>query len=266
MKKDTIRIATYNVHKCRGLDGRVRPERIAEVLGEIDADIMALQEVISEPDRRGGDDQAGFLAREMGLKFVLGETRRRNGRPYGNLLLSRFPIRAVANYDISAPGREPRGCLRADLGVDRYTPPHTFTVPVRPSDREARHRAPRLPAPPTLGHPWLNGPSIVLGVLNEWPRGRAPRLLAARLKTVDVRAHLGHRRTYPGILPLVYLDHIYFDPHFEVKKLELHRTSTALVASDHLPLVAEMRMLHHSDSGHHHHTHPAEARHHSRVA
>jgi endonuclease/exonuclease/phosphatase family metal-dependent hydrolase len=270
MKKETIRIATYNVHKCRGLDGRVRPERIAEVLGEIDADILALQEVVSAPDRRGGDDQAGFLAREMGLKFVLGETRRRNGRPYGNLLLSRFPIRAVANYDISAPGREPRGCLRADLGIDRATTLHIFNVHLGTSYFERRHQARRLIGPSILGHPWLNGPRIVLGDFNEWTRGLATRLLAARLKTVDIRAHLGSRRTYPGILPLLYLDHIYFDPHLEVKKIELHRTATALVASDHLPLVAEMRLLHTGDNGHHqqhhHHASSAESRHHSRVA
>ncbi len=266
MKKDTIRIATYNVHKCRGLDGRVRPERIAEVLGEIDADILALQEVISAPDRRGGEDQAGFLAKEMGLKFVLGETRRRNGRPYGNLLLSRYPIRAVANYDISAPGREPRGCLRADLGIDRNTTIHIFNVHLGTSYFERRHQARRLISSSILGHPWLNGPRIVLGDFNEWTRGLASRLLAARLKTIDVRAHLGSRRTYPGILPLLYLDHIYFDRHFEVKKLELHRTKAALVASDHLPLVAEMRLLRTGDNSHHHHAHPAEARHHSHVA
>lgn len=243
MKKDTIRIATYNVHKCRGLDGRVRPERIAEVLGEINADILALQEVISAPDRRGGEDHAGFLGHEMGLKFVLGETRRRNGRPYGNLLLSRFPIRAVANYDISAPGREPRGCLRADLSIDHDVVLHVFNVHLGTSYFERRHQARRLIGPSILGHPWLNGPRIVLGDFNEWTKGLATRLLGAQLHTANIREHLGRRRTYPGVLPLLHLDHIYFDKHFEVKKLELHRTPTALVASDHLPLVAELQLL-----------------------
>jgi endonuclease/exonuclease/phosphatase family metal-dependent hydrolase len=269
MRKDTIRIATYNVHKCRGLDGRVRPERIAEVLGEIDADILALQEVISAPDRRGGEDQAGFLAKEMGLKFVLGETRRRNGRPYGNLVLSRYPIHAVANYDISAPGREPRGCLRADLGIDRNTTIHVFNVHLGTSYFERRHQARRLIGSSILGHPWLNGPRIVLGDFNEWTRGLASRLLTARLKTIDVRAHLGSRRTYPGLLPLLYLDHIYFDRHFEVKKLELHRTKAALVSSDHLPLVAELRLLHAGDNDfhhHHRHAHSTGAHHHSHAA
>ena len=261
MRKDTIRIATYNVHKCRGMDGRVRPGRVAEVLEEIGADIMALQEVVSAPDG-GRDDQASFLAKEMGLKFVLGETRWRNGRPYGNLLLSRFPIHAVANYDISAPGREPRGCLRADLALDRGTLLHVFNVHLGTSYFERRHQARRLVGPSILGHSWLNGPRIVLGDFNEWTRGLATRLLVSQLKHADIRLHLGHRRTYPGMLPLLSLDHIYFDRHFELHGLELHRTSKALVASDHLPLVAELRLVHKSDakparSAEQHHHSPA---------
>ncbi len=243
MRRDAIRIATYNIHKACGLDGRVRPGRIAEVLGEIDADVVALQEVVSAPHGRRGEDQAGFLAREMGLKSVLGETRRRNGCHYGNLVLSRFPIRAVANYDISATGREPRGCLRADLGLAGDTVLHIFNVHLGTSYFERRHQARRLVGPSILGHPWLSGPRIVLGDFNEWTRGLATRLLAARFKAADPRAYLGRRRTYPGVLPLLHLDHIYFDRHFDLRNLELHRTPTALVASDHLPLIAELRLV-----------------------
>lgn len=251
MKRDIIRIATYNVHKCRGMDGRARPERIAEVLGEIDADIVALQEVISAPDGRGHEDQAGYLGHKTGLKYVLGETRRRQGRPYGNLLLSRFPIRAVANYDISAPGREPRGCLRTDLGIDRNIVMHVFNVHLGTSFFERRLQARRLVGPSILGHPWLNGPRIVLGDFNEWTRGLASQLLAARLSAVDLRSHLGRKRTYPGLLPVLQLDHIYFDRHFEVRKVELHRTPKSLVASDHLPLVAELKLVPGADGDRH---------------
>lgn len=261
MKKDTLRIATYNVHKCRGLDGRIRPERIAGVLAEIDADILALQEVVSAPDSKWHGDQAAFLAEQLRLKFVLGETRRRLGRPYGNLVLSRFPIRAVANYDISAPGREPRGCLRADLGIDRSTVLHVFNVHLGTSYFERRHQARRLLGPSILGHPWLSGPRIVLGDFNEWTRGLATRLLAERLHCADIRKQAGRRRSYPGFLPLLHLDHIYYDRHVELKGLRLHRTPKAVVASDHLPLVAEFRLLPllPSDNGHsaeHSSTHP----------
>ena len=58
----TLRIATYNIHRCRGIDGRTRPERIAAVLRDIDADVIALQEVIG-PGPHGRRPRRGDSAR-----------------------------------------------------------------------------------------------------------------------------------------------------------------------------------------------------------
>jgi len=115
-----VRVATYNIHKSRGLDWRVRPDRIVEVLREIDADIVALQEVVRAPNVRG-EDQARFIATELGYQSCFGENRRVDGAPYGNLLLSRFHMRASRNHDISTDGRERRGCLRADIAIGDTT-------------------------------------------------------------------------------------------------------------------------------------------------
>jgi endonuclease/exonuclease/phosphatase family metal-dependent hydrolase len=71
-------------------------------------------------------------------------------------------------------------------------------------------------------------------------RGLATQMLSQRLKSIDLRAHLRRRRTYPGVFPLVHLDHIYYEGKVEVARLELPRTRLALLASDHLPLVAEL--------------------------
>ena len=115
-----IRIVTYNIHKCRGLDGRVQPVRIVEVLRNIDADIIALQEVLSVPGKPERD-QARFIATELGFNFCLGENRRLHGGAYGNLLLSRFPMRNSENHDITTEKREQRGCLRTDIDLtDNY--------------------------------------------------------------------------------------------------------------------------------------------------
>src|SRR5574337_1995179 len=110
----TLRIATYNIHKCRGLDQRVRPRRIAQVLGELDADIVALQEVVGQGSHTH-EDQTRYVAETLGYHPAFGENRRHNGGAYGNLLLSRFPIIRSRNYDITTRGREPRGVLRADV-------------------------------------------------------------------------------------------------------------------------------------------------------
>ena len=67
-------------------------------------------------------------------------------------------------------------------------------------------------------------------------------MLSERLQSIDLRKHLSRRRTYPGVFPVLHLDHIYYDGKVEVEKLELPRTRLALMASDHLPLVAELRV------------------------
>ncbi|MFB3915488.1 MAG: endonuclease/exonuclease/phosphatase family protein [Terriglobales bacterium] len=235
-----LRILTYNVHKCRGLDGRVRPARIVEVLHEVGADIIALQEVLSADGARE-QHQARFIAAELGFYFCLGENRRLNGGAYGNLLLSRFPLHRIQNHDISIGRREPRGCLRADIQF-MDTTLHVFNVHLGTSFLERRHQARRLLSPAILHNRELHGARIVLGDFNEWTRGLTSQLLCAHFESADVRTHLRRSRTYPGPLPFLHLDHIYFDRALKMERLTLHRSRTALIASDHLPLVADFRL------------------------
>src|ERR1700757_4401803 len=108
-----MRIVTYNIHKGRGMDGRVSIKRIADVLSELDADIIALQEIFSRSDSKEG--QVEMLASELGMKSAFGCTRRHLGRPYGNALLSRWPIVASCGLDLTWAHHERRGCIRADL-------------------------------------------------------------------------------------------------------------------------------------------------------
>jgi len=243
-----MRIVTYNVHKCRGLDRRVRPARIASVLREIDADIIALQEVLSVGGAAREMDQARFIAEELGYDYCIGENRRLGGGAYGNVILSRLPWRHVYNYDITWRGRERRGCLRVDIetgvssgGVVAGGLLHLFNVHLGTAYIERRHQARQLVGDRILGSAELTGARVVLGDFNEWTRGLATRLLTEHLESADVRLHLHRARTYPGALPLVHLDHIYFDPALELAQLTLHKSRTALVASDHLPLVADFR-------------------------
>jgi len=74
--RPSLRIVTYNVHKCRGVDRRVRPDRIVEVLRELRPDIVALQEVVSLEGGSREEDQARFVAGELGFHFAFGENRR----------------------------------------------------------------------------------------------------------------------------------------------------------------------------------------------
>ena len=237
-----VRVATYNIHKSRGLDWRVRPDRIVEVLREIDADIVALQEVVSAPNVQR-EDQARFIATELGYHSCFGENRRVDGAPYGNLLLSRFHMRASRNHDISTDGRERRGCLRADIAIGETTL-HVFNVHLGTSFFERRRQGQMLVSREILQRYDLAGPRLILGDFNEWTRGLTSRLLAGHLESPDLRRHLPRSRTYPGVLPFLHLDHMYFDRSLKLEQLILHRSRTALVASDHLPLVADFRTSH----------------------
>ena len=236
-----IRIATYNVHKCRGLDRRVQPERIAEVLGEIDADVVALQEVLSIEGATPADHQARFIAGRLGMAYHIGENRRLLGGAYGNVVLSRLPIGAARNYDISVQRREQRGCLRADVEVGTGEWLHVFNVHLGTAFIERRHQARKLIDTEILHNEELRGPRVMLGDFNEWTRGLASRLLAEHLESLDLRLHTRRRRSYPGVFPLLHLDHIYYDGALKLQGVSIHKSRTALVASDHLPLVADFQ-------------------------
>lgn len=227
-----MRVVTYNVHKCRGLDGRTSAARIAEVLGEVEADVIALQEVMGH--------QAEAIAAHLKMDFALGENRQHRGYGYGNMVLSRHPIRTSRNYDLSVHGREERGCLRADVDVEGAVL-HVFNVHLGTAFIERRVQGRKLVAPELLNDTELERPRIVMGDFNEWTQGLATRLLRQHLESVDVRTHLQRSRTYPGLLPFLHLDHIYYDPVLQLERLLLCRSRKALVASDHLPLIGEFR-------------------------
>ena len=234
----SFRIATYNIHKCKGMDTRVSPQRIADVLSEVDADIIALQEVVSIEHSSLDKNQAHFIAKELGFEYSLGENRMHDGGRYGNVTLSRFPIQEHKNFDITVEGREPRGCLHADvrLGEDRLV--HIYNIHLGTSFFERRKQVKYLLSDTILSRDHASA-RIMLGDFNEWTHGLTSRLLKAHFRSSDLRQHLGSNRTYPGILPLLHLDHIYYDEHLRLAKAFVHKTRSAMLASDHLPLVAD---------------------------
>ena len=238
----SFRVATYNTHKCRGMDGRIRPVRVAEVLRELDADVIALQEVVSLTGGRREQNQAQYLADAVGFEFRIGETRKLRGAAYGNVLLSRLPLKQVEVYDLTASRREPRGCMRCDLEIAHGKIVHVFNVHLGTGYLERRKQAHMLMSRDVLLSPALKHPRLVLGDFNEWTRGLVSRMLQQEFESVDIQLHLNRRRTYPGVLPLMHLDHMYFDRDLALEEFLLHRSRMALVASDHLPLVAEFRV------------------------
>src|SRR4051812_7441766 len=238
----SIRVATYNVHKCRGMDRHVDAVRIADVLRELNADVIALQEVIADTSGEPARNQPEFIASMLsGYTVYFGEARKHLGAPYGNAVLSRAPVAKSQVYDLTRKGRERRGCLRVDVDCGGQVL-HIFNVHLGTSFFERRHQGRKLISTDVLKSAELKSPSVVVGDFNEWTRGLASRLMSDHYKSVEARLHLNRRKTYPGVLPLLTLDHFYFDERLELVSAELVRTKLAKAASDHLPIVAEFRI------------------------
>ncbi len=226
-----LRIATYNVHKCKGIDWRVSPQRTAEVICELKADLLAAQEILYS--------QAETISDHLQLPFTFGPARKHAGEWYGNAVFTSLPVISHDCFDLTVPMREPRQCLRVTI---RHGPKpiHFFAVHLGTSFLERREQARKL-----LSHvlePLNSGPKFVAGDFNEWTRGLATQMLSRQLRSADVAIHLKRRSTYPGVFPLLHLDHIYYDPVFQLREMHLHRTRLALLASDHLPLLAEFEL------------------------
>ena len=233
-----FRIATYNIHKARGIDGRTRVERILRVLREVNADIIALQEVLNHEGRTAEDHQACYLADHLGYCYSMGETRKHGEAVYGNVTLSRWKFERSNSIDLSVEGREPRGALRTDIRVGGETL-HVFNVHLGTGVRERQAQA-RLIDQHLLQRLGVSGHRIVMGDFNDWNHGLVTRTLSREFHLTDLAEHVPRTRAYPALLPLLHLDHIYLDHELEIEKARFHRNRRSLVASDHLPLVADV--------------------------
>ena len=233
-----FRIATYNIHKGRGMDGRVRIERILKVLREVEADIVTLQEVTNHQERRPEEHQARYLAEQLGYFYSVGETRKHREAAYGNVTLSHWKFEAVSHINLSVAGREPRGALRTDIRVGNEML-HIFNVHLGTAVRERRTQA-RLIDQHLLKALDVSGHRIVMGDFNDWNHGLVSKTLSSEFHLTDLAQHLPRTRAYPALLPLVHLDHIYLDHELKIDKARFHRNRLSLVASDHLPLVADV--------------------------
>ena len=229
-----LKIATYNIHG--GLPAwtahakRQMIARIAQVIDELDADIVALQEV-----PLGGSDAPDVLSQlreATGMSAVEGPTLDTPKRRYGNAVLSRLPVRMARTVDLSFHGREPRGALDADIEcAGRLIRVVATHLGLSATERSTQVR--------TLLAAFDNSelPVILAGDINEWfVRGRALRALVSHFRRAPAP------RTFPTFCPVFALDRIWMHPGDYLVDVTVHRSVLARRASDHYPLVARIRM------------------------
>jgi endonuclease/exonuclease/phosphatase family metal-dependent hydrolase len=225
-----IVVASYNIHRCIGGDGRFDPKRVRRVIEELDADVVALQEVETRAD--GGLDLLESLAGSE-YRAIAGPTLFRDNAQYGNALLSRLPLRAQRLHDLSVDGREPRGAIEVSLGSETAVL-RVFATHFGLAPWERRAQARRLLE-------LMNGAQaaleVLLGDLNEWFLwGRPLRWLHQAFSQTPAPS------TWPARCPVFALDRLWARPRAALSRLARHDSPAARAASDHLPLRAEFAL------------------------
>jgi endonuclease/exonuclease/phosphatase family metal-dependent hydrolase len=225
----TLTVATWNIHGGVGVDGRYSSARIIDVLGELDADIVALQEVAS---LQAHENFLVELERETGYHIAAGPLRQRIGSDFGNAVLSRFAFTTIERLDLAVDNYEPRGaldvCIRIGAEPVRIIGTH---LGLRPGERREQVR--RLLGAIEREAPH---PTVLMGDVNEWYLwGRPLRWLHTHFREEPAAP-----RTFPSWRPMFALDRIWVSPVGRLGRLVRHATALARIASDHLPVKAEI--------------------------
>jgi endonuclease/exonuclease/phosphatase family metal-dependent hydrolase len=236
---------TYNVHGCAGTDGKFDPERIASVIRMYNPDVVALQELDVARRRSGGSHQANLIAGHLGMKghfhpawLPLPEEQ------YGDAILTPWPFQLIKGAELPTAASplafEPRGALWISV-QKKDAEIQVMNTHLGLSPRERRNQIDALLGPGWLAHPTCTPPVIFCGDLNDIPGSRVYRRIAAKLQDVQRTGGMFRARaTFPSRLPLIRLDYIFTSPGITVESVQVCRSPLSRIASDHLPLVADL--------------------------
>lgn len=218
---DCLRIASYNVHGCRGTDGRKDASRIVRVIEELGCDTIGLQEV---------DYRLDYIALKLGMQAIPGLTLERHDGPYGNALITRRKVLDVRRLGFTYSKREPRNALDVDLEVEGETVRVIVThLGLWPAER--RYQVKKILS--LVRETPIHERVVILGDINEWlPLGRPLRWMHGLLGKAP------YERSFPSRWPLFALDRAWVRPRHALLALKAHRSPLAVAASDHLPVKA----------------------------
>jgi endonuclease/exonuclease/phosphatase family metal-dependent hydrolase len=228
---EILRVATYNLHSCVGGDRRYDPERTLRVLRELDADVLALQEVGGY--LHDGVEQIHFFEQKLGMHAMAGPNLTRRGTQFGNALLVRGKVLRAQLVDLKVLPFEPRGAIDAvvetGLGRLRVVATHLGLFP-RERRQQIEILAKMLEQEP-------QALTVFMGDFNIFGPERTV------LKRIGAPRRLPKLYSFPARLPLMSLDRIWTIPNERLMTRAVHRTALSRIASDHLPVVADVTMV-----------------------
>jgi endonuclease/exonuclease/phosphatase family metal-dependent hydrolase len=234
-----LKILTYNVHSCIGTDRRIDPTRIADVIAETGADIIALQELDVGRKRTGGIDQAYTIASLLKMEAHFHPALHVEEEKYGDAILTAMPTRLMKVGPLPSVG-EMRGAIwvEIDIGGIHLNLLNTH-LGLRGIDRMRQVTT-------LLGKEWIGSaefqvaPAIICGDLNAIPSSPAYKMLARHFRDAHLLAAPRPRPTYPSRLPVLRIDHVFVSDGLGVTSATVPATLLARRASDHLPLLVSV--------------------------
>jgi endonuclease/exonuclease/phosphatase family metal-dependent hydrolase len=251
--KKTLRVMTYNVHSCIGMDGKLSPQRIARVIAQYQPDVVALQELDVGRARTESVDQAHLIAHLLEMDHHFHPAVHLEEERYGDAILTHLPMRLVKTDHLpkpinAKPQLEARGVLWAQVEFQGKSI-NIMNTHLGLTPRERRVQVDALLGKEWLAHPDCREPIIVCGDFNAAPWQSTCRRLRAVLNDVQVEKvdamqvkKNKPKNTFSGRYPTVRIDHIFIDESIKVKKTKVAMTSLARVASDHLPLIVDIEI------------------------
>lgn len=227
-------VASYNVHKCVGVDGKFDPARIAHVIREINPDVIALQEADTRFGERRGLLDLGWIERETGLCPVPVSGISKAHGWHGNVLFFRNgAVRDV--HPVKLPGLEPRGALLTELELADGTALRVVAAHLGLLNRSRQSQARMIL---DLLRARDEQPTLLMGDLNEWRLGDRSALnsLASTFRGMPAAVP-----SFPSRLPVLALDRIMCSHEGLIEQVHVHDSALARIASDHLPIKAVLR-------------------------
>lgn len=242
MRHNQIRVLTFNVHSCIGTDQKLDPARIAEVIACCKPDIVGLQELDVGRQRTGAVDQANTIASFLKMKALFHPAVHKAEEKYGDAILTALPIRIRKVAALPSIG-EPRGGAWVEILVEG-APIHVFNTHLGLRRRERMAQVDTLLGSAWLGHPECrDGNRILMGDFNAIPASQGYRKLARAMNDVWQLAKKRPRATFPSRYPMLRLDHIFLAGDMTVVGAHVVSTPLSRTASDHLPLVADIKLI-----------------------